>query len=135
MQAICAGASLGHLQVGHTHEDVDAFFGTISQSLREGDDDIQTPQDIVKLLDAKLSYLFRKRGEDFKVIYMNLVRPWKSLLPNVTKMEKVYLTRDTANDDEKEIPHMFIFMARRGVVSCCWLVDLYYFKPVFALFV
>ena len=47
----------------------------ISQILREGDDDIQTPHDIVKLLDAKLSYLSRKRGEEFKVIYMDLVRP------------------------------------------------------------
>jgi hypothetical protein len=107
-------ASHGHLQVGHTHEDVDAFFGMIAQILREGDDDIQTPHDIVTLLESKLSYLFRKRGEEFKVVYVNMVRPWKRLLPNVTKMEKVYVTRDTTDEDEKEIPHLFIFMVRRG---------------------
>ena len=106
--------SHGHLQVGHTHEDVDAFFGMVSQILREGDDDIQTPQDIVALLTGKLGHLFAKRNEEFRVVYLTLVRPWKDLLPRVTKMEKVYMTRDNSDDNEKEIPHLFIFKPRKG---------------------
>ena len=53
-----------HLPVGHTHEDVDAFLSTAG-------DDLQTPQDFVRMLETKIGPMYEERNEFFNVVLMD----------------------------------------------------------------
>ena len=60
-----------HLPVGHTHEDVDAFFGLITALLSTAGDDLQTPQDFVRMLETKIGPMYEERNEFFNVVLMD----------------------------------------------------------------
>lgn len=96
-----------HLRVGHTHEDVDAVFALISTYLREADEDLQCPQDVVTLLYNKLGPHFRNRGEEFEVKYIQSIRAWKDIMPDEVSLKGAYGTRH-----DMEAPHSFTFIKR-----------------------
>lgn len=62
-----------HLPVGHTHEDIDAFFGLVTALLTTAGDDLQTPQDFVRMLETKISPMYEERNEFFNVVLMDRV--------------------------------------------------------------
>lgn len=63
-----------HLPVGHTHEDVDAFFAVVTGLLHSAtDSSLQTPEDFKRLLEAKIKPMFAERGEFFHVVIFDAV--------------------------------------------------------------
>ena len=60
-----------HLPVGHTHEDIDAFFGLVTALLTTAGDDLQTPQDFVRMLETKIGPMYEERNEFFNVVLMD----------------------------------------------------------------
>ena len=62
-----------HLPVGHTHEDVDAFFAVVTGLLNSATDSLQTPEDFKRLLEAKVGPMFAERGEFFHVVIFDAV--------------------------------------------------------------
>ena len=60
-------ATLGHLAVGHTHEDVDGIFSLCASALKASPDLLQTPRDIQRALQDRLGPVFAKRGQRFTV--------------------------------------------------------------------
>ena len=55
-----------HLHVGHTHEDVDAALSLVTIAMRE-EGLLQTPADVIRCLERKLTPIFQRRGMQFKV--------------------------------------------------------------------
>lgn len=105
----CAGHQ--HLRVGHTHEDVDALFGLMSQIIKDAGE-VQTPQDVVNLLHARLADSFATRGEDFHIFLMEDVRDVEQALPWSIRLSGAYSTVD-----QVEAPHSFMFVPRAGIPS------------------
>jgi hypothetical protein len=104
------------LQVGHTHEDVDAVFGLLSRALREAPEALQTPQQVCQLLQATLEPVFARRGEEVKVMYVTACRPWGQMLPREVKLAGAFMTREVAGE-RVEAPHSFTFLTRRSLAS------------------
>lgn len=100
----CATSQM--LRVGHTHEDVDGVFGLIARCLREADEDMQTPEDVCAILRKNLARSWTSRGLCFDVQYINNVRPWKDVLPQVG-LKDAYIPRQGA-----PVPHSFTFIKR-----------------------
>jgi hypothetical protein len=109
-------AAHGHLQVGHTHEDVDALFGLIAQLLKDSGEQLQTPQDFCRLLNHRLVPLFKLRGETFKAIHVPMCRPWRALIPRVSRLTNCYVNRPTSN---QTVPHVFSFLTRACAYPGC----------------
>ena len=59
-------ATEAHLRVGHTHEDVDGVFSVCASALKTAPD-LQTPRDIQRRLEDKLTPTFTKKGMSFSV--------------------------------------------------------------------
>lgn len=59
-------ASVNHLVVGHTHEDVDGIL-SLCKSAMDTCPTIHTPQDVANRLTSKLRPVFHARGMDFQV--------------------------------------------------------------------
>ena len=57
----------GHLAVGHTHEDVDAIFSLCATALKSSPGLLQTPRDIQRVLEERLTPMFAKRGQHFAI--------------------------------------------------------------------
>lgn len=55
-----------HLQVGHTHEYVDAALSLVTTALRQ-ESTIQSPMDVIRCLQRRLGPIFSKRGLQFGV--------------------------------------------------------------------
>ena len=53
-----------HLHVGHTHEDVDAALSLVTIAMRE-EGLLQTPADVLRCLERKLTPIFQRRGMQF----------------------------------------------------------------------
>ena len=67
-------ASCHHLQVGHTHEDVDAIFSLAAVALRTCQPQyLQTPMDIARRLESKLGHLWTKKGLIFNIELVDTV--------------------------------------------------------------
>lgn len=67
-------ASSHHLQVGHTHEDVDAVFSLIAVALRTCQPQcMQTPADVVRRIESKLSHLWTTKGLQFSIELVDTV--------------------------------------------------------------
>lgn len=65
---IWEAAQCSFLRVGHTHEDVDAVFSVVAQSIRSTNYQmLQTPQDLVRVLRAKVAPIWEKQGLHFDV--------------------------------------------------------------------
>ena len=68
-------ASCPHLQVGHTHEDIDAMRTCQSQCL-------QTPMDVAKRIESKLSNLWTKKNLIFSIELVDTVPKLNNILYN-----------------------------------------------------
>lgn len=67
-------ASCHHLQVGHTHEDVDAVFSLVAVALRTCQSQfLQTPADVARRIESKLSHLWREKGQVFSIEIVDTV--------------------------------------------------------------
>ena len=55
-----------HLVVGHTHEDVDGALSLVTTCLRQ-ERSLQTPADVIRCLEKKLSPVFAKKNMAFGV--------------------------------------------------------------------
>lgn len=55
-----------HLMVGHTHEDVDGALSLVTTCLRQ-ERSLQTPGDVIRCLESKLSPVFAKKNMVFGV--------------------------------------------------------------------
>ena len=67
-------ASCHHLQVGHTHEDIDAIFSLVAVALRTCQSQcLQTPMDVVKRIESKLSHLWTKKNLIFSIELVDTV--------------------------------------------------------------
>ena len=66
--------SCHHLQVGHTHEDIDAIFSLVAVALRTCQSlCMQTPMDVVKRIESKLGHLWTKKGLHFSIHLVDTV--------------------------------------------------------------
>ena len=66
--------SCHHLQVGHTHEDIDAIFSLVAVALRTCQSQcMQTPMDVVKRIESKLGHLWTKKGLHFSIDLVDTV--------------------------------------------------------------
>lgn len=65
---IFACCNEAHLRVGHTHEDVDALFSLITAALQTAPaSTLQTPRDLQRLIDSKLSPIFHSKGQTWGI--------------------------------------------------------------------
>jgi hypothetical protein len=110
MADIMVTTTVQHLRVGHTHEDVDAIFGLITGYLREADEDLQCPEDVVNLLHSKLITSCQRSGMDLEVRYVQGMRNWKSMLPSEVSLVGAYGTRN-----DIEAPHSCTFIKRASL--------------------
>lgn len=100
------------LMVGHTHEDVDGLFGLITSHLFAAGERLQTVHDFRRLLEARVGPVFESRGEFLKVVLLDRVRPWKTLMPKVATLDNAYRPR---KNEVGRIPHSFVFRRRRDL--------------------
>ena len=113
--AACTGQ---HLQVGHTHEDVDAVFGLLARALHEARESLQTPQQVCQLLQSTLEPVFARNGEEVRVIYVSACRPWGDFLPQEVKLAGSWSSRATVSGGALlEAPHSFTYVPRRGLFA------------------
>ncbi|CAK9112873.1 unnamed protein product, partial [Durusdinium trenchii] len=110
-------ASCHHLQVGHTHEDVDAIFSLAAVALRTCQPQyLQTPMDIARRLESKLGHLWTKKGLIFNIELVDTVRDWVSLLPSGLSLKNAFRARKWIdNEDQIPLPQSFTFMTRAGL--------------------
>ncbi len=87
----------------------DAFFGLIAHIMKNANEDLQTPEDVARLLVLRLSSAFASKGEDFRVIYVNSQRDIAAALPWQVRLSGAYATVR-----EVEAPHSFMFLPRAG---------------------
>ena len=138
-------ASCHHLQVGHTHEDIDAVFSLIAVALRTCQSQcMQTPMDVVKRIESKIGHLWTKKGLHFSIelvdtvtrihhltmftfleladsvcspILSSKVRDWVAILPAGVTFKNAFRARKWAgNEDQAPLPQSFSFMPRAGKV-------------------
>ncbi|CAK8997750.1 unnamed protein product [Durusdinium trenchii] len=84
-------ASCHHLQVGHTHEDVDAVFSLVAVALRTCQSQfLQTPADVARRIESKLSHLWREKGQVFSIEIVDTVRDWVAILPDEAIFDLVH---------------------------------------------
>lgn len=58
--------SMCHLQVGHTHEDIDGIFSVAAQAIKSAQN-IETPRDLQRLFTQKVGPVFTTRDLAFSV--------------------------------------------------------------------
>ena len=98
-------ASCHHLQVGHTHEDIDAIFSLVAVALRTKQ--LQTPMDVAKTIDAKLNHLWTKKGMVFSIAVVDTVARETRLtcnflsFPSFFPPGSVYLFLLTSSDQQR----------------------------------
>lgn len=66
----------------------------------------------VRLLEARVGPVFHNRGEIFKVVIFDKVRPWKDRVPNLVGLDNAYRPR---KDEHDMIPHSFVFRRRESI--------------------
>lgn len=61
---IFSSCTEAHLRVGHTHEDVDSLFSLVTSALQSTPaSNLQTPRDLQKVIDSKLSSIFHGKDQ------------------------------------------------------------------------
>ena len=66
-------ASECHLPVGHTHEDVDGIFSLCTSALRASPEPLETPRDMQRILQSRLSPAFEQRNQVLSVDLLGVV--------------------------------------------------------------
>ena len=90
----------------------DAFFGIVASVIRESANILQTPFDVMKLIEARIGPMVRARGEEFKIVYVPNVRNFEAMMPNVVDLSGAYRHRDGI-----EAPHNFMFTTRKWMTE------------------
>ena len=65
-------ASCHHLQVGHTHEDIDAVFALVAVALLTAPS-LQTPMDIAKRIESRIASIWTSKGLHFSIQLVDTV--------------------------------------------------------------
>jgi len=107
-----SSATLNFLMVGHTHEDIDQFFGIVC-SLILSKDSYQTPDEIMEYLVSHLRPRCLSRGEELTGEFVHGVRDFQLWLAPLG----VHLFNAFANRDGVESPHSFTFRQRRDCMG------------------
>ena len=76
MSSLCqaqlfSSCSVNHLLVGHTHEDIDAWFSVVATALSQ--QALQTPQDVIRAIDSKLRPMVEGRHQEFVCEFIDTV--------------------------------------------------------------
>eukprot|EP00435_Cladocopium_sp_Y103_P018893 s3522_g4.t1 len=104
-----------HLQVGHTHEDVDAALAVVTSALN-GTTDIQTPRDLQRAIELRVAPLFRSYGMECVAEIVDTVRDWNQLMPGCVTLYNAYKGRKQKPGEEpKRVPQMFTFLRREDL--------------------
>ncbi|CAL1165648.1 unnamed protein product [Cladocopium goreaui] len=77
---ILAGASLQHLRSGHSHEDIDQTFGSLSLFLVKHGKQVETPKDFRHLIQKFCSTAHRPFENERAVVLLDQHRPWRDFL-------------------------------------------------------
>lgn len=75
-QGILAGATLQHLRSGHSHEDIDQVFGSLSLHLVKHGKCVETPMAFCDLIQKFCSTAHRPFEGERIVVQMDQHRPW-----------------------------------------------------------
>lgn len=71
---IFSSSCMAHLRVGHTHEDVDGLFSLVTSALKStSSSNLQTPRDLQRVVDQKLSPVFHRKGLDWGIEIVDTV--------------------------------------------------------------
>ena len=120
-----------HLRVGHTHEDVDSLFALLTAGMRATPAcDLQTPRDLQKMIQTKLSGMFLDKDQGFGVEIIDTV-PWFLLksnqsfgLPSTVLSPKTFWIAKTVNKSlhvwqrfyqTVSAQHLSAFVLRSGI--------------------
>ena len=76
LAGILAGASLQHLRSGHSHEDIDQTFGSLSLFLVKHGKKVETPKDFGHLIQRFCSTAHRPFENERAVVLLDQHRPW-----------------------------------------------------------
>lgn len=71
---VFSSACMAHLRVGHTHEDIDGLFSLVTSGLASTQaSNLQTPRDLQRVIDQKLSPVFHRKGLDWGIEIVDTV--------------------------------------------------------------
>ena len=91
------------------HRQLDAVFGAISSWILDSPRPIQTPQDLVLLMQYKFARVMKERNEIFHAEYVGAVRNLEATMPNIVSLEGAYLHLN------QEAPHVHAYYQRKFV--------------------
>ena len=72
---VFSAVSINHLEVGHTHEDVDGVLSLCKAAI-DGASTLETPRDVQQCLQRRLEPVFAKRGMALDVEMVSSVSCW-----------------------------------------------------------
>ncbi len=109
LRLVCAGFIVMYAlsQLVDCYAHTDALFGLVASVIRESDLLLQTPEDVMQLLDSRLRPMMHARGEDFKITYIESVRNVSIMFPQLLSLADAY------SHQGREAPHSFMFCARK----------------------
>ena len=85
----------------------DALFGIIAKAIKSAEGKLQSPLDVMKLLDEKIGPIFRNQGMDFRAIYVESVRNFDVMMPKIMKYSGPY--KPGKEGDDRDTLHAFFF--------------------------
>ena len=86
----------------------DALFGIIANAIKSAEGKLQSPLDVMKLLDEKIGPIFRNQGMDFRAIYVESVRNFDVMMPKIMKYSGPY--KPGKEGDDRDTLHAFFFL-------------------------
>ena len=98
----------------------DALFAIIASLILNADDKLQTPQDVVRLIDEYFKPVYEEKGLEFKITYLTGLHDYVDGCAPVIDIKGAFRTRQGL-----EAPHLFIVNTREGMgktlgaVSAC----------------
>ena len=76
-EGILAGASMRHLRSGHSHEDIDQTFGSLSLFIVKRGRCVETPSQFCEIIQAFCATCDRPFEAERSVCLLDQHRPWK----------------------------------------------------------
>ena len=111
--------SLNFLPVGHTHEDIDQFFGLVAGLLARTET-FEDPPQVCQILKRGLSEHVKQKGEEFSVGLVTIIRDFKEwLLPYGVEPKNTFVTRDDPETEELQKESARSFTFKLGMDLCC----------------
>ena len=118
---IFAGVHAGFLMVGHTHEDIDQFFSTISSWLKNIDTKCPDVSLIIQPIGNTFTNSEKMKSQKPTVIQLNA-----SMVHDYDTHYEPHINKELAHHSQ---PHQFRFKKFDGIVLChykMWAVDAEY---------